>query len=333
MKKILSLLVALVLALGCAAMAEVAFVDEGYNYEIAENAEGKEVRIAVLMVNNNPFWVDVENGAKDIQETMKKYNCTVDIQTIEDFDGQAFSDAIDNCIIMEYDGICTVGVSDAIIPAIERATAAGIRVYTFNSDTSEECSRVAFHGQSLYGAGELAGETLAQLIGGEGKVAIITGLFSVPAHELRRTGGLASFAKYEGIEVVGETECHDSGDEAYTQVMDFLTANPDLNAVVCLDSSAATIGTASFVDERGLEDQWLTIGIDASADILNYVKSGALDATMNQDFYAMGYNSVKMAYEKIVNGTEPTFVNDTGTYLIMPADVDQYAADNNIDLG
>ena len=72
MKKILSLLVALVLMLGCIEVAEVNFVDEGFNYEIAENTEGKEVRIAVLMVNNNPFWVDVETGAKAIQETMKK---------------------------------------------------------------------------------------------------------------------------------------------------------------------------------------------------------------------------------------------------------------------
>ena len=135
MKKILSLFVALVLLCGIA-VAEVTYVDEGFNYEIAENTEGKEVRIAVLMVNNNPFWVDVESGAKAIQETMKKYNCTVDIQTIEDFDAQVFADAIDNCIIMEYDAICTVGVSDAIIPAVDRATEAGIKVYTFNSDTS-----------------------------------------------------------------------------------------------------------------------------------------------------------------------------------------------------
>ena len=294
MKKILSLLVALVLALGCAAMAEVAFVDEGYNYEIAENAEGKEVRIAVLMVNNNPFWVDVENGAKDIQETMKKYNCTVDIQTIEDFDGQAFSDAIDNCIIMEYDAICTVGVSDAIIPAIERATEAGIRVYTFNSDTSEECSRVAFHGQSLYGAGELAGETLAQLIGGEGKVAIITGLFSVPAHELRRTGGLASFAKYEGIEVVGETECHDSGDEAYTQVMDFLTANPDLAGIY--QTAGGQLGVIEALKESGMAGKVKYVCFDFMDEIVDALYDGIVNATIGQDPYGQGADPVIFAY-------------------------------------
>lgn len=54
---------------------------------------------------------------------------------------------------------------------------------------------------------------------------------------------------------------------------------------------------------------------------------------MNQDFYSMGYDSVKMAYEKITKGTEPSFKNDSGCYLIKAEDVDQYAADNNIDLG
>ncbi|MBQ3575509.1 MAG: sugar ABC transporter substrate-binding protein [Clostridia bacterium] len=323
MKKILSLLVALVLALGCAAMAEVAFVDEGYNYEIAENAEGKEVRIAVLMVNNNPFWVDVENGAKDIQKTMKKYNCTVDIQTIEDFDGQAFSDAIDNCIIMEYDGICTVGVSDAIIPAIERATAAGIRVYTFNSDTSEECSRVAFHGQSLYGAGELAGETLAQLIGGEGKVAIITGLFSVPAHELRRTGGLASFAKYEGIEVVGETECHDSGDEAYTQVMDFLTANPDLAGIY--QTAGGQLGVIEALKESGMAGKVKYVCFDFMDEIVDALYDGIVNATIGQDPYGQGADPVIFAYNAAITGEEAITGNEwTKMDVVTPDNVAEY---------
>lgn len=138
---------------------------------------------------------------------------------------------------------------------------------------------------------------------------------------------------YPNVHSLGMRFDEGSAATANQILADELTANPNLNGVVCLDSSAATIGTASFVDERGFEDSWLTIGIDASADILNYVKSGALDGTMNQDFYAMGYQSVKMAYEKIKNGTEPPFSNDTGTYLIKPADVDKYAADNGIDLG
>lgn len=147
-------------------------------------------------------------------------------------------------------------------------------------------------------------------------------------------GFVNELAQYPNIKCLGMRFDEGAAATANQILADELTANPNLNCVVCLDSSAATIGTASFVDERGLQDEWLTIGIDASADILNYVKSGALDATMNQDFYAMGYNSVKMAYELITQGKKPdSFENDTGMYMIAPEDVDQYAADNGIDLG
>ena len=323
MKKILSLLVALVLMLGCIAVAEVNFVDEGFNYEIAENTEGKEVRIAVLMVNNNPFWVDVESGAKAIQETMKKYNCTVDIQTIEDFDAQQFADAIDNCIIMEYDAICTVGVSDAIIPAVDRATEAGIKVYTFNSDTSEECSRIAFHGQDLYGAGKLAGETLAQLIGGEGKVAVITGLFSVPAHELRRTGGLASLEKYEGIEIVGETECHDSGDEAYTQVKDFLTANPDLKGIY--QTAGGQLGVIEAIKDMGMEGQVQYVCFDFMDEIVDALYDGIVGATIGQDPFGQGADPVIFAYNAVITGEEAVTGNEwTKMDVVTPDNVAEY---------
>ena len=54
---------------------------------------------------------------------------------------------------------------------------------------------------------------------------------------------------------------------------------------------------------------------------------------MNQDFYAMGYKSVQMAYDLIKNDVKPPHYYDTGMYLIRADEVDQYAADNNIDLG
>lgn len=138
---------------------------------------------------------------------------------------------------------------------------------------------------------------------------------------------------HDNIKVIDIAFDDGSAATANQVLTDQAKTHPELNAVVCQNSSAATIGTASFIQENGLEDEWITVGIDASADILNYVKAGALDATINQDFYAMGYNCVKMAYEKIVNGTEPQFINDSGCYLIYPDDVDQYAADNGIDLG
>jgi len=73
--------------------------------------------------------------------------------------------------------------------------------------------------------------------------------------------------------------------------------------------------------------------MDDSADILNYLKAGILDATIATGNYSMGYDSVRIANDMLVNGATPEFVNDTGTIPIFPADVDAYAAENSIDLG
>ena len=117
------------------------------------------------------------------------------------------------------------------MPAIDSAVKAGIPVYTFNSETEKESQRTAFVGQDLYNAGVLVGETLADLMGGEGQVGIITGYYNVHAHELRRQGIEEALGKVEGIEIVGDVENHDSGDEAYTATKNFITANPDIKGI------------------------------------------------------------------------------------------------------
>lgn len=193
-----------------------------------------------------------------------------------------------------------MGVSDALVPAIDKATEAGIKVYTFNSDTAEPSKRVAFHGQDLYGAGELAGEKLAELIGGKGKVAVITGLFSVPAHELRRTGGLASFAKYPDIQIVGETECHDSGDEAYAQVKDFITANPDLAGIY--QTAGGQLGVIEALKDTDMAGKVKYVCFDFMDEIVDALYDGIVNASIGQDPYGQGANPVIFAYNAVVTG-------------------------------
>ena len=73
----------------------------GFNYTPVENTTGEEVRIATLLVQNNPFWVKVAEGAEDVKTFLadEKYNCTVDIISFDDFDGQEFAEAINTCVV------------------------------------------------------------------------------------------------------------------------------------------------------------------------------------------------------------------------------------------
>ncbi len=294
------------------APAAPAEVPAGFNYVPVENTTGKEIKIAVLTVSNNPFWNSVVEGVVAAQTYLATQNVTVEMIEFDDFDGQAFSDAIDTCIAQQYDAITTVGVADLIVPAIDRATAAGIPVYTFNSDTDKESTRVAFVGQDLYSAGVELGGLLASLIGEEGKVGLITGYYNVAAHELRRQGIEDALSGFPNVEVLNSVENHDSGDEAYTLTKDYITANPDLKGIAV--TAGGPHGAARAIQELGLADQVTLVCFDTTDEIVQYLKSGEIKATITQDPFGQGCDPVILAYNQIVTGS-PAVTGDAFTKM------------------
>ena len=301
------------------------YTADSFGYKPVANTTGKTFRIAVLCIQNNPFWNDVTSGAYAAKAVLglDTYKCEVDYKFAPQFDGQTFSDMIDTCIAMEYDAITTVGVADSIVAAIDRATAAGIPVYTFNSDTGTPSKKVAFVGQDLYGAGTKLAESLIKMIGGQGKVAMITGLFSVNAHELRRQGAMKAFDAVPGITVLPAVEDHDSADEAYTQAKDFITSNPDLKGLyLCAGGSH---GAAQAITELGKTRDIAMVCFDTYAELIPYIKSGAIDSTLTQDPFGQGSDPIILAYNQLVTG-KPEKTGNAFTKMdeVDPSNVNRY---------
>jgi len=301
------------------------YTADSFGYKPVANTTGKKVRIAVLCVQNNPFWSDVTAGVYAAQAVLSlpQYNGVVDYISINDFNGQDFSDAIEACIVKGYSAITTVGVADSIVPAIDKAVDAGIPVYTFNSDTSKASKRTAFVGQDLYGAGKQNGITLANLIGGNGKVAIITGLFSVNAHELRRNGGIEGLKQFPGITILNAVECHDSADEAYMAAKNFITANPDLKGIY--QTAGGTPGTAKALQELNKQNDIALVCFDTYAELIPYLRNGVIKSTLTQDPFGQGSDPIILAFNQIVTG-KPQITGNAYTKMdnVTPDNVDKY---------
>lgn len=137
--------------------------------------------------------------------------------------------------------------------------------------------------------------------------------------------------KYPNITIHGMEQDNNNPIVAADLINNLKKADPSINAVICTNSTGATLGVANYVDENKLQNEFYTVGIDASADILNYVKSGALDCTLDQDFYRMGYEGVMMMKD-FLEGKKVEYNNDSGTIYIDKSNVDQYAKDNNLTL-
>lgn len=265
----------------------------------------KAIKIAVLGLENNPFWIPVKQGAMKAAEELAPLNCKVDwINAGAQHTTDVFSKAIEAAMAEGYDAIATVAGDSGLVPYINKAVEAGIPVATFNSETATANKRLFFVGADLYQQGLTAGKRMAEVLNGKGKVAVITGFFSVEAHELRRKGFEDALAKEApGITIVGRVENKDKADTAYSQAQDFMTANPDLSAIYV--TAGGPFGAAKAVQDAGKAGVVKIVSYDFVDETMGFVKSGVITGTLGQDPFAQGHDPAIRLYNYLIGGVVP----------------------------
>lgn len=124
--------------------------------------------------------------------------------------------------------------------------------------------------------------------------------------------------------VISREECNSSAQTAQDKLSAVCIAHPETNALVSFDSYAG-LGAATYVEAEGIADSFYAVGIDDAKEILMAVRDGWLDATVAQMWYNMGYESVMLAND-VRNGKEIPTVTDSGTSIVLPSNVEDWAA-------
>lgn len=307
-----------------AAQAECTPDDEGTVTPVAQKPS-KPVKIAVLGLENNPFWIPVKQGAEKAAEELAALGSTVEwIVPGDQHTSEVFGQAVESAIVKGYAGIATVAGDAGMVPFINKAVDAGIPVGTFNSETAEPNKRLFFVGADLYKQGEAAGKGMGEALGGNGKVAIITGLFAVEAHELRRKGFEEYIGKnYPGITILKAVENQDKADIAYAQAKDFMTANPDLAGIYI--TAGGPFGAAKAVEEAGQGGKIKMVSFDFVDETMQYVKKGVITGTIGQDPFAQGHDPAIRLYNYVVGGVQPACTKFlTRSDLVTKDNIDQF---------
>jgi ribose transport system substrate-binding protein len=272
-----------------------------------KNLKNEKIKIAFLAMETNPWWTPVKAGVMEAKNILKDYNTEVDwIVAGDRHTADVFGPAIEAAIAQNYDGIVCLAGDEGMIPFIQKAVKAKVAVATYNSETNKESGRVFFVGADNYQQGRACGEKMAELIGGKGKVAIITGFFAVEAHELRRTGFKDVISeKYPGIKIVGEVENTDLADIAYTQAMDFMSSNPDLSGIYI--TASGQFGAANAVRDNGKKGSVKVVCHDFLPETVGLVKEGVIQGLIDQSTKLQGRDPVIRLYNYIVAGIVPPY--------------------------
>lgn len=181
---------------------------------------------------------------------------------------------------------------------------AGKIVVTINSDAVGS-KRLFFVGQDQALAGRTAANLMGELLGGQGKVALFTGFRDVWGHEERLRGFMqVAREAYPGIELLGPQEYQDDLFMMQQSLAAVIDAHPDLRGVYGTTSVALT-GAAQVLCDKGMSRQIRLIGFDTDDEIAAYLKEGVIDASILQDPFMQGYNSLKLLVRHAMLGWEP----------------------------
>jgi len=287
--------------------------------EEASAPSGKKLVIRVSYHDvSNEFAPQIEAGVKAAAEDLG-----VDAVMVGPVGANA-EDQIaefENLIEMGVDGIAISSVStDALAPVINRAIEAGIPVITFNTDNPSS-KRLAFVGQDLVNSGRIAGDLMAEVLGGEGKV-IITTLDAAAQWSLdREKGAREALAKYPDIEVVQTVNTGTEPQGIYSAIENAMLANPDVSGILSLECCSVS-PAGEYVKRNGLGDQVKVVGFDLLPSTLQLIDEGYVQATIDQDPFTQGYKAVELVV-KILMG-EPIADIDTGAKIIDKTNVAEY---------
>src|SRR6266508_1942292 len=217
--------------------------------------------------------------------------------------------------------ICLAAVdSKAFQPLLEKAKAANIPVVGFDSGVDSDIP-VTTAATDNIAAAAMAADKMAELIGGEGEVAII-------AHDQTSRTGIDRVkgftdeinSKYPKVTIV-DTQ-YGGGDQLkYTDLAKaIIQAHPNLKGFFGANEGSI-IGVLNAVKELGMEGKITVIGYDSGQQQMDAIRSGAEAGAITQNPVGIGYKCVEAAYKASKGETLPKTI-DTGFFWYDKTNID-----------
>jgi ribose transport system substrate-binding protein len=265
------------------------------------------------------FWIAVKNGAE---------KAATDLGVEITFEGPETEAMVDKqyemvqaALAKNPDALCLAALdSKALIPLLEQAKAAGIPVIGFDSGVDSDIPLATASTDNIAAAG-MAADKMAELIGGEGEVAVIVHDQTSRTGIDRRDGFLKTMEeKYPNITVVDVQ--YGKGDhlESTNLAKAIIEAHPNLKGFFGANEGSI-IGVLNAVKEMGKEGEMVVIGYDSGKQQMDAIRSGAQAGAITQDPIGIGYKCVEAAV-KAINGETVEKNIDTGFHWYDATNID-----------
>ncbi len=298
-----------------------------------EAAQEAPERLTIAVIpkgTTHEFWKSVHAGAVKAGRELD-----VDIiwkGPLKEDDREAQIAVVEDFISRGVGGIVLAPLDDTALRApVSNAARSGIPVVIFDSALKSE-DYVSFVATDNHRGGQLAGQHLARLLEGKGKVAMLRYQEGSASTMNREQGFLDAMAAQEGLELISTNQYGGATTESAYRASENLlaphivaegTAALSLDGIFCPNEST-TFGMLRALQEANLAGAVQFVGFDSSAKLVEALRNEELQGLILQNPFKMGYLGVKTLVEHL-EGRPVEKRIDTGVTLVTPENMDEPA--------
>ncbi|MBB5924831.1 ABC transporter permease/substrate-binding protein [Streptomyces echinatus] len=246
-----------------------------------------------LSTLNNPFFVQIRAGAQaeaeklgvDLTVTDAQNDASQQANQLQNFTSSGLGAIIVNPVDSDAAGNSVKAADKARIPvvAVDRG------VNKASVDTLVASDNVA--------GGELAAKTVAERLGGKGKIVILQGQAGTSAARERAAGFARGLKAYPGIQVLAQQPADFDRTKGLDVMSNLLQAHPDVQGVIAANDEMALGAIKALGSRAGKSVQ--VVGFDGTPDGLTAVKDGTLYASVAQQPSQLGRIAVDNALKAV----------------------------------
>jgi ribose transport system substrate-binding protein len=285
-------------------------------------------RLTVAMIpkgTTHQFWQMVHAGAEKAAQELKVE--VVWRGPLREDDRESQVTEVENAVARGVAGIALAPLDEsALVGPVSTAMKRGIPVVIFDSGLKGN-DYVSFVATDNDAGGRLAGEHMAKLLKGKGRVVLLRYAEGHDSTSRREEGFLAALRGQPGIEIVSANQYGGADVEgAYKKGESLLSTLKTPDGRLSIDGIFCPNESVSFAMMRVLQDNgWAGkvrfIGFDASDNLVKGLRDGHLDGLVLQDPVRMGYLGIKTLVDHI-NGAKVERRIDTGVRIVTRETMD-----------
>lgn len=258
----------------------------------------------VCQFSETPFMNQVLTGVEQARAELQTRGAELLLDALNFYNTERVLESIDQMMEAGISALAlTPGNDPEILDKIQKLTAAGIPVITFNTDCPNS-DRMCYVGLDNVQAGETCAGLMATCLRSEGLILPITGYEDHQAHSQRMASFLSTARReFPGLRFLPCERCFDVDSIAEKVVLKTLQNHPDLKGIYI--SGSGETGVCRALRAVGKTRDVCVICYDLTEANISELKKGGIDFLIDQDAHTQGYLPAMQLYDYLVMGTAP----------------------------